>query len=277
MSAAAALTYAAQFTGHADPHTDADAGLCGDDALTLTAAGEQAATTAGFAAEEVTRDALLAAVGPAVASYLVASEALVLGSTGMPNLALIADSAQFVKDAVNRIGEGLRDAWRKLYTRTGEDLLPAIRAYLEGLKIRLGGLHKAVYKRGLTALDEARMAHAQIDAVREAIRAILEPSQWQAYTNRVAATEAVIAVNQARHEAAMSAYFGGAQIEKTWQTRKDARVRHNHKQAQGQTVPFAAPFIVDGWPMLYPGDPSAPPSLFINCRCGVTYKVVSRR
>lgn len=266
------FTYAGYFADHAFDEA-LPAGQLGEqlgEPGLRAAGGEQA----GFAAEEATRAALEQAVQPAVESYLAASEALVLGAQGTPNLALIADSDSFVKDAVRRVGEALRKAWQTLFVRTGEDLRNKIRTYLEGLKTRLGGLQKAVYKRGLAALEDAQMAHKQIDAVRDAVKAVLDPSQWQAYTDRVAQTEAVIAVNQARHALAMQAVFEGATVEKTWQTRKDARVRHAHKEIQGQTVPFAAPFLVDGWPMLYPGDPTSPPGLWINCRCGVTYKVV---
>lgn len=54
---------------------------------------------------------------------------------------------------------------------------------------------------------------------------------------------------------------------KRWVTRKDAKVRHTHVEAEGQTVPLAEPFIVGDYPLQYPGQRGAPPELIYNCRC----------
>jgi F like protein len=59
----------------------------------------------------------------------------------------------------------------------------------------------------------------------------------------------------------------GRQLTKRWDTKDDSRVRSPHQQVDGQTVPVWYPFYVDGVPMMFPGDPSAPPELVINCRC----------
>jgi hypothetical protein len=56
--------------------------------------------------------------------------------------------------------------------------------------------------------------------------------------------------------------------EKKWVTRHDDKVRATHATADGQTVPTGMPFIVGGWPMMYPADAQvAPIGLWINCRC----------
>ncbi|QHB37149.1 MuF-like minor capsid protein [Microbacterium phage Terij] len=54
---------------------------------------------------------------------------------------------------------------------------------------------------------------------------------------------------------------------KMWVTRRDERVRHAHVAADTQTVPTEQPFMVGGYPMMHPGDRSAPAALTINCRC----------
>ena len=59
----------------------------------------------------------------------------------------------------------------------------------------------------------------------------------------------------------------GRQLTKRWDTKDDDRVRSPHRQVDGVTVPVWASFYVDGVPMMFPGDPSAPPELVINCRC----------
>lgn len=52
-----------------------------------------------------------------------------------------------------------------------------------------------------------------------------------------------------------------------WVTMQDDKVRRTHRHAQGQTVRSDEPFYVGGYPMWFPGDPSAPEDLTINCRC----------
>ncbi|WQY99811.1 hypothetical protein [Microbacterium phage MO526] len=54
---------------------------------------------------------------------------------------------------------------------------------------------------------------------------------------------------------------------KMWVTRRDERVRHEHATADQQTVPTDQPFAVGGYPMMHPGDRSAPAHLTVNCRC----------
>ncbi len=52
-----------------------------------------------------------------------------------------------------------------------------------------------------------------------------------------------------------------------WVTMHDEDVRAAHADTEGQQRPPGQPFDVDGSPMRYPGDPTAPISLWINCRC----------
>ena len=52
-----------------------------------------------------------------------------------------------------------------------------------------------------------------------------------------------------------------------WITMHDLKVRVTHADVEGQQRPPGEPFDVGGHKMDYPGDTSAPPSLWINCRC----------
>lgn len=54
---------------------------------------------------------------------------------------------------------------------------------------------------------------------------------------------------------------------KTWMTQRDLRVRDAHRSMEGVTIPVNEPFVVDGWPMMWPGESSVPQELWINCRC----------
>lgn len=64
----------------------------------------------------------------------------------------------------------------------------------------------------------------------------------------------------------------GVAAQRTWLSALDARVRDDHRDAHGQTVPMDAPFIVGGEECDAPGDcPSA--SNTVNCRCVQTWAV----
>lgn len=84
---------------------------------------------------------------------------------------------------------------------------------------------------------------------------------------RIAATEATRAFNAGALQAAEILTGPERPIVKQWQTRRDAKVREQHADADGQIQLLSDPFDVGGVPMQYPGDPSAPASLTINCRC----------
>ncbi len=58
---------------------------------------------------------------------------------------------------------------------------------------------------------------------------------------------------------------------KVWHTRRDPRVRDAHRDMEGQVQNMDDPFIAPGGSKLrFPGDPTAPIDLVINCRCWVT-------
>lgn len=54
-----------------------------------------------------------------------------------------------------------------------------------------------------------------------------------------------------------------------WVSRKDSRTRPSHREADGQTVPPNTPFMVGGYYLQGPGDPSGPPAETRGCRCVV--------
>jgi hypothetical protein len=67
-------------------------------------------------------------------------------------------------------------------------------------------------------------------------------------------------------------YQSGMVIGKTWHSTHDSRTRHAHSEAEGQTVRFTDPFIVDGQELMFPGDSSRGASAknVIQCRCFYT-------
>jgi HK97 family phage portal protein len=69
-------------------------------------------------------------------------------------------------------------------------------------------------------------------------------------------------------------YLAGQQTgapQKTWRTRRDDRVRPQHRMLEGKTIDIAKPFSIDGVTLRYPGDPLAPPHLALACRCRLKF------
>jgi len=94
---------------------------------------------------------------------------------------------------------------------------------------------------------------------------------------RIAATEATRAFNAGTLAAAQALTGPDRPLVKQWVTRNDERVRIAHRDANAQLQLIDDPFDVGGTPMQYPGDPTAPADLTINCRCIMRTAVASER
>lgn len=114
---------------------------------------------------------------------------------------------------------------------------------------------------------------ARIDALLDATGS----PRWKNRADTIAATEVHWMANAAVQAAASQVErLEGVQMEKTWVTRHDERVRQAHVEADGQTVPLASTFLVDGVPMVAPGDNTAPARLRVHCRCSMKVKDVKK-
>lgn len=233
----------------------------------MTQPAGQPGQAQGQQAEDATEQVIDAAVSAAMRTWLAAAAAAVLASAGVPQLVAMPAGQSFINDAVFRIRRDVLQLWRQQFP----DLVPWIDSYIQDVPTRLDGLARLAWRRASRALDDARAAFADVDAMREQVAAALDPSGYDGYARRVAATEAVIAVGLARAQIAAAS---GLDLVKVWVSRRDNRVRADHRDADGQTVAAQGVFVVGGWPMLHPGDPSAPPEQVVNCRCVAVYTPV---
>lgn len=62
----------------------------------------------------------------------------------------------------------------------------------------------------------------------------------------------------------------GEELERVWLATEDSRTRETHRLADGQRVGMDQPFVVGGFPLMFPGDPAGPPQEVINCVIGST-------
>lgn len=65
----------------------------------------------------------------------------------------------------------------------------------------------------------------------------------------------------------------GDLVQKTWNTSEDERVRHSHREADGQTRPVGRKFRVGKSYMDHVGDPRAPIEEIAGCRCWNGYSI----
>lgn len=86
---------------------------------------------------------------------------------------------------------------------------------------------------------------------------------------RNARTMTTGAENAGRVDAYKRGQEMGVKSKQMWVATLDSRTRHEHRMLDGQTREVGEPFEVDGEKLRFPGDPSAPPYLVYNCRCGV--------
>ena len=84
---------------------------------------------------------------------------------------------------------------------------------------------------------------------------------------RNARTMTTSAENGGRIDSYKRAESMGINMLQVWVATLDGRTRHEHIQLDGQKRKVGEPFVVDGYKIDFPGDPSAEPFLVYNCRC----------
>jgi 2'-5' RNA ligase len=157
--------------------------------------------------------------------------------------------------------------WRDLVTE-GTPLIPPRTAdpVMETVRRNLSTIGDDLWVDVAAAIQEGRDANESVEQVTARIQGVLHNAQWKA--RRIARTEITRAANAASlAQMTHSGYFG----EKVWSSNTDNRVRPAHLETNEQARPLAETFDVGGFPMLYPGDPTAPADLTINCRCDMVY------
>lgn len=94
----------------------------------------------------------------------------------------------------------------------------------------------------------------------------------------IAQTQVHTAFEKGRRDAWEQAVRAGTvnpdDLRKKWRSERDKRVRLTHRALNGNSEPFDQPFVSpSGATLMYPGDPSAPASEVVNCRCNLLYSV----
>lgn len=181
-----------------------------------------------------------------------------------------------------KIVPALRAAWGRMFRTVARrhDLAPHRwrQAYLAAVWGRLStaGWPRRVWNVVRRELDAAQRAGEPIRRMRDRLHAALHinaPGRpWNSDARRIARTEVIAAHNGgAQAGAAARSQAMRVQVTREWLSSHDDRVRPTHREADGQTRPLGEPFLVGGFPLAYPGDPSGPPGEIINCRCTLIF------
>jgi hypothetical protein len=191
-------------------------------------------------------------------------------------------------DCVDAINEDpLREAIEKLYIMVGVGF--ARLTIGQGLKFRLSDvlrdyvrLNVAERIVGITASLKRRLKRTVADilvsgvanAEREIRSEFIGISRVRAQT--IARTEIVSSSNFGTLMGAEQLQNSfQVQLRKVWLSTQDGRTRVTHSLADGQAKGMRDQFVVGGELLDFPGDPKGSAENVINCRCTLTYEVLS--
>lgn len=148
---------------------------------------------------------------------------------------------------------------------------PSVIQYLTGVRNRLSyepqetfDLVAGQIAAGVTLGEGMPELTARVDEV----LSTTDSARWPNRAVTIARTETMGALNGSRADAFQAfAEEGGEDMERMWLSTIDSRTRPTHVIADGQRVPLGDPFVVGGFTLAFPGDPSGPAHEVINCRC----------
>lgn len=136
--------------------------------------------------------------------------------------------------------------------------------YLKTASNRLSGVGDSIWNDIRERVSATIKTGATNATLREEIQQIAGYSEYRA--DLVARTETIGAYNAGNY-AGSQALGSHGPVEKVWVSTLDSRTRPTHQRLHDKSKPFAQPFIVGGYPMMFPLDPSGPAKEVIQCRC----------
>lgn len=191
-------------------------------------------------------------------------------AAGVPELAALLLAVWRASAGALRASIGRQRADQGLPETTGDDDLDLRLAeeYLASAQNRMVRFADVLWEVAREQLLEGFAGGESIGELRDRLMDV--PGLTAARATRVARTEVVSASNAGSLSLVLEMGFTGT---KTWLATEDARTRHTHAEAEGQTVDLRASFEVGTSSLFFPGDPSGAPEEIINCRCDMTYNL----
>lgn len=223
------------------------------------------------------------AIRAAVEEFLAIARREILGTTTAaafaegdpPDLGGFPDDSLWRRLVTGRIIPASRRVFDAAYLR-----LSAVRDRLTGrsedhaddLPNRFASFPRNVFDRLRTAVAEALTREESPERLRARVAALMSMEEWDGQVMTMTRTETMTALNAGAFNGALDEQARtGEQWEKRWQATHDQRVRHTHKEADGQVRDLTRAFRVGDARLQFPGDPQGPPEEVFNCRCSCRY------
>lgn len=228
-------------------------------------------------AAKVERD-IRAAVWAALSDWLVQTARRVLRGDQPPDLDAIWARVPLWREAVDLILNGeiwkaLALAFEKLFgTGYAWTQRPAMTRYLAEVRNRLVRVPDEVYDLVAGEITKGANLGEGVPKLAARVDNVLSTTASERWPNRatvIARTETIGALNAGREDAFMAVAEAdpSTEYEHMWLSTDDRRTRPTHDAADGQRVPLGQPFIVGGFALARPGDPTGPAHEIIQCRC----------
>lgn len=183
------------------------------------------------------------------------------------------------REAVERI---LREEPELLPPPGAQSIPTKFDRYKAGEEVKLTAEEKKAFDVALAADKDIRWQKGQIQSV--TMQAIVQGESIPNFAKRIARdlgeinhkstiryarTAMTGAQNAGRVDSFHRAEEMGIEMEQVWVSVLDGRTRYEHRQLDGVRTKVGEPFKVDGYTIMFPGDPTAAPEMVYNCRCGV--------
>jgi hypothetical protein len=227
-------------------------------------------------AAQVERD-IRAAVWAALSDWLVQTGRAVLRNGTRPDLDAIWARVPAWRQAVDLIlrGEILKAIGLAFTRLLGRDYpweqRVFVTRYLTEVRNRLVRIPDEVYDLVAGQISAGVNLGEGISSLAVRVDIVLSRTESERWPNRatvIARTETIGALNAGRFDAFNAvAEETGDKFESFWLATSDSRTRKTHRAAEGQRVPLGQPFIVGGFELRFPGDPTGPAQEVIQCRC----------
>ena len=149
-----------------------------------------------------------------------------------------------------------------------------VAAHLAQVKNYLVRIQDEVYNQIFAEVVDGHNDGDSLEEIAERIENVLRitgSENWPARARTISITEVNGSANAGWFAGALQTQeMLGIALNKEWLNSHDNNVRSEHRNVK--TVPLVEPFLVGGFPMMYPGVKTAPAHLVISCRCAVTTK-----
>lgn len=152
--------------------------------------------------------------------------------------------------------------------------LPSLRElatdYADTVRNYVVNMPDEAYRALMVDLDAMTTEGADMDAMTAVVQKYLDwdTGDWPGRARTIARTESAGVQSAATIAAAMNRNAVLEEdLDQVWMATMDSRTRDTHFAADGQRTTLGGTFTVGGAALRYPGDPNAPASERINCRC----------